>query len=74
MTEDGWSCAVIAPDWPAQRVVLQPPGANLIVEKFAYGCVQIADSEAVELRTAGFSSDGRTLIVATSAGVSLWTR
>lgn len=74
MTSDGWSCRVVAPDWPTERVVLQPPGADVIIEQFASGCVQIADSAVVEVRAAGFSPDGRTLVVATSADLRLWIR
>lgn len=73
-TRDGWSCKVVAPDWPIERVVLEPPGCDVAIEKFAEGCVQVADSLAVEIRAAGFSRDGRTFVVATSADISLWTR
>ena len=73
-TADGWSCNVVAPDWPTERVVLQPPGADVLFKEFAAGCVQIADSAVVELRAAGFSADGKALVVATSADVSLWVR
>jgi hypothetical protein len=74
LTSDGWSCTVVAPDWPIERVVLQPPGADVITERFASGCVQIADSAVSDLRVAGFSPDGRTLVVATAADITLWTR
>lgn len=74
MTSDGWSCAVVAPDWPVEQVVLQPPGADVIIEQFASSCIQVADSAATELRASGFSSDGQTFVVATSAEVTLWTR
>lgn len=74
MTSDRWSCTVVAPDWPIEQVVLQPPGADVIIERSASGCVQVADLAATELRAAGFSSNGKTFVVATSADITLWTR
>lgn len=72
-TSDGWTLDVVAPDWPSHRVVLStdggahagPPGDHWW---------HVFHSSYSEMRTAGFSPSGRTLAVATSSDLALWTR
>ncbi|MEV4466108.1 hypothetical protein AB0J51_21100 [Micromonospora echinofusca] len=72
-TEDGWTVDVVAPDWPNHRVLLStdggrhsgPPGRTWW---------HIFHSNYSELRAAGFSPSGRTLVIATSNDVTLMTR
>ncbi|MFG3498602.1 hypothetical protein [Streptomyces sp. NPDC047928] len=63
-TGDGWYVDVVAPDWPHHRVVL-----SLGKEWW-----QVFHADYSELRAAGFSPSGRTLAVATSSDLTLWTR
>ena len=72
-TEDGWSIALVAPDWPDEMVVLQPPGCTLDSEERARGCVRLPDPIS-EVRAAGFSRTGRTLVIATSSELTLYSR
>jgi hypothetical protein len=69
----GWSLDVVAPEWPHRRVLLStdggicqgPPGQNWW---------HIFHAEHSDFRAAGFSPSGRTLAVATSGDLALWTR
>lgn len=76
-TGDGWTIATMAPRWPDVAIVLQAEWANLLCElsqpsRHAPRCQTIATVR--ELRAAGFSSDGRTLIVATSDSLVAYHR
>lgn len=69
----GWALSVVSPQWPHHRVLLStdgglhngPPGDRWW---------HIFHSDYSELRAAGFSPSGRTLAVATSSDLTLWTR
>jgi hypothetical protein len=74
VAEDGWSCFVVAPDWPDEQVLLGRPGGDLWSENLGSHLFQVADSEIFEVRSAGFSPDGRSFVVATSGGIDLWAR
>ena len=73
MTEDGWSVAVVAVDWPEERVILQPPGADVMIEHLASGCITIS-AAATELRCVGFAPSGRALVVVTASDVTIFGR
>ncbi|MGY6653763.1 hypothetical protein ACXIZN_16470 [Amycolatopsis sp. TRM77291] len=69
----GWSVHVAAPDWPHERVLLSrgnPYTGGAHGETWWH----IFHSRHSELRAAGFSPSGATLVVATSSDVNLWTR
>lgn len=72
-TIDGWSIARFAVDWPDERIVLQPPGADILTAGREAGCVQLG-SPASEVRAAGFSHTGRVLVIATSSELTLFAR
>ncbi|MFD4671287.1 hypothetical protein ACFWNN_16240 [Lentzea sp. NPDC058450] len=69
---EGWSVDVVSPDWPHDRVLLSTgsPFRGEHGESWWHVC----HSRHSELRAAGFSPSGRTLVVATSSDVTLWTR
>ncbi len=73
VTADDWSVSVVAPDWPDERVILQPPGCGILSEGHSDGCVQIAQPSN-EVRACGFSRDGTTLVLATTSDLSIWSR
>lgn len=72
-TDDGWTIDVVAPEWPNHRVLLSgdggayngPPGTTWW---------HVFHSDYSELRAAGFSPSGRTLVIATSSDVTLIVR
>ncbi|MEV0325507.1 hypothetical protein AB0H63_03525 [Micromonospora echinospora] len=68
-TDDGWTIDVVAPEWPNHRVLLSadggacdgPPGTTWW---------HVFHADHSELRAAGFSPSGRTLVIATSSDVT----
>ncbi|MFK3979057.1 hypothetical protein ACI2K4_01630 [Micromonospora sp. NPDC050397] len=71
--EDGWTVDVVSPDWPNHRVVLSTDGGlcrGPVGEKWWH----IFHADYSELRAVGFSPSGRTLAVATSSDLMLWSR
>lgn len=69
-TEDGWQLSLIAPSWPDYRVILSPPLQSLYRNMAA--TVQVfAD---YDVRAYGFSSTGRSFVVATASDVMLVSR
>ncbi|MGG7569724.1 hypothetical protein [Streptomyces sirii] len=73
-TSDGWSLEVVSPEWPHHRVLLSTDGGMPHRGPHGDRWWHIFDSDYSELRTAGFSPSGRTLAVATSSDLTLWTR
>ena len=71
-TDDGWAITRIAPDWPLESIVLDPPGSSVLYEGHDRGCTRIA--EGFEMRAYGFSETGLSLVVASSDHVELWCR
>jgi hypothetical protein len=73
-TSDGWSVELVAAEWPVADVLLFAPGAWL------YGSLHGKPDEFTkvasesELRAAGFSYSGRSLIVATSSDIVIFGR
>ncbi|MEV6952968.1 hypothetical protein [Streptomyces sp. NPDC051183] len=73
-TEDGWTLEVVSPEWPHHRVLLSVDGGIPHSGPHGEGWWHVFDSDYSELRAAGFSPSGRTLAVATSSDLTLWTR
>ncbi|GAA4666338.1 hypothetical protein [Streptomyces youssoufiensis] len=73
-TEDGWTLEVVSPEWPHDRVLLSVDGGIPHDGPHGERWWHIFDSYYSELRAAGFSPSGRTLAVATSSDLTLWTR
>ncbi len=69
----GWSVDVVSPDWPNDRVLLSS-GSPFVGGAHGETWWQIFHSNYSELRAAGFSPSGATLVVATSSDIALWTR
>ncbi|MFJ2007517.1 hypothetical protein ACWHLZ_28820 [Streptomyces chartreusis] len=72
-TEDGWTLEVVAPAWPNERVLLSGDGGLPHSGPHGERWWHIFHSNYSELRAAGFSPSGRTIAVATSSDLSLWT-
>lgn len=73
-TGDGWALEVVNPAWPNDRVLLCSGSGMPHREPHGEGWWHIFHSHYSELRAVGFSPSGRTLAVATSSDVTLWTR
>ncbi|MGC5342090.1 hypothetical protein, partial [Streptomyces sp. DT171] len=73
-TEDSWTLEVVSPEWPHDRVLLSTDGGIPHNGPHGDSWWHIFDSNYSELRAAGFSPSGRTLAVATSSDLTLWTR
>ncbi|WP_219637066.1 hypothetical protein [Streptomyces sp. AJS327] len=69
----GWSVDVVSPEWPHERVILSTRGG---VHRGEPGETwwHVHHADYSELRAAGFSPSGRTLAVATSSDLTLWTQ
>ncbi|MCB9780541.1 MAG: hypothetical protein H6742_18385 [Alphaproteobacteria bacterium] len=76
-TDDGWAVTVAYPNWPEAWVVLQAGFTHIYMEPTQPGrhlpsCSRIFQQE--EVRAAGFSPTGRSLVVATSSDVTAFHR
>ena len=71
ITVDGWKLTQIAPDWPEESIVLEPPGGSVLIERFAKGCVRLAEDS---FRAFGFSDSGASFLLAMSHSVLIWHR
>jgi hypothetical protein len=69
----GWAVDIVSPDWPNARVLLSIDG-NPYTGIQGVTWWHVFHSTYSELRAAGFSPSGNTLVVATSSDVALWTR
>lgn len=72
-TSDGWALDIVTPEWPNERVLLSA-GGNIYADPPDQGWWHIFHSDYSTFRAAGFSPSGRTLAVATSSDLTLWTR
>lgn len=72
VARDGWSLELIAPDWPLQSIVIQPPGRCVLVERFADGCAKIEEDYGV--RAFGFSETGLSFVIAVSHSLMIYFR
>ena len=68
---DDWRVQVCSPEWPMSRIILHAPGSHIYGSSI--GLHQIADS-IPEVRAAGFSNNGKSLLVAGAGGLRLWVR
>ncbi len=73
-TPDGWTLGVIAPHWPAERVVLTPPLQHRQPQSHDKRWQVIHDEHACELRTVGFYPSGSTIVIASSCDLTLFSR
>lgn len=72
-TPDGWSLNIVSPEWPNDRILLSADG-DIYKDPPGQGWWHIFHSSYSTFRAAGFSPSGRTLAIATSSDLTLWTR
>jgi hypothetical protein len=65
---------LVAPEWPHQRVILSADGGRNDGPAGSTWWHVFNDEQHGELRAAGFSPSGRTLVVATASDVTLFRR
>lgn len=70
----GWGLEVVYPAWPHERILLTHGSGMPHREPHGDGWWHVFHSHYSELRAVGFSPSGRTLAVATSSDLTLWTR
>lgn len=73
-TAEGWYLQVVSPDWPHHRVVLAAAGGRPHKDPYGETWWHVLHARHSEFRAAGFSPSGRTLAVATSSDLTMWTR
>lgn len=73
-TPDGWTIDVVAPDWPAEQVVLSQPGHVPFADPDLGGWQVVHDERNCELRAAGFAPSGNTLVIASSCALAIYSR
>jgi hypothetical protein len=71
MTSDGWVVHRVAPEWPADSVVLCSPDYPELDDPSKV--VMIAKNLEPPIRALGFSDSGRSLVVANTS-ILLWSR
>jgi hypothetical protein len=74
LTPDGWTVDVVAPDWPAERVILSHPVQSPYHRPDRGGWDVIHDERVCELRAVGFAPSGASLVIASSCTVDLFIR
>lgn len=74
-TRDGWTAEAVYLDWLSPLALLVAPGASLFDVRDGHEPeIWWVGEGAGEFRAWGFSPTGRTLILATSADVTLFRR
>ncbi|MEW4452066.1 hypothetical protein AB1L30_05210 [Bremerella sp. JC817] len=71
-TSDGWSLHVVQLPWPKHDIFLSSNYAGLTGE--LANITRLGTDQPCEFRSAGFSSTGRTFVVATSCEVLIYGR
>lgn len=69
-TDDGWAVHLVAPDWPAESVLLSKDDEPYRGSNWWH----IHREEGCELRAFGFSPSGRTLVLATTCDLVIYSR
>nr|WP_051777172.1 hypothetical protein [Streptomyces violaceorubidus] len=73
-TRDRWELNVVTPAWPNERVLLSRDGGLPHAGPHGERWWHLFHCDCSTFRAAGFSPSGRTIAVATSSDLSLWTR
>jgi hypothetical protein len=73
-TSDMWSVELVTMEWPVTDVLLFAPGASLFGSLHGRPDSFTKLASESEVRGAGFSYSGRSLIVATSSDITIFGR
>ena len=73
-TRDGWTVERLPLDWPEESLLLVPPGSWLYETRADRSAEFTKVAAESEVRAWGFSPTGRSLILATSSDVKVFSR
>ena len=73
-TRDGWALERLTVAWPHESVLLTAPGSWIFEDRAGRSSEFVKIAEESELRACGFSPTGRSLVVATSSDVTMYSR
>lgn len=74
-TEDGWAIELHPLSWPAEELILCPPGEDMLLQAPGAGrSLAKLRPFPSELRAFGFSPTGRSLVIATASDVEIFHR
>ncbi len=73
-TSDGWAAERLVLQWPEEMLVLVPPGSWILGLAFNKPANFEKISVGSEIRAWGFSPTGKSLVLATSSDVTIYTR
>lgn len=73
-THDGWSVELVTLDWPVNEILLLEPFSSLYESLYGKPPALHKIGEELEVRACGFSYTGKSLVVATSSDVAVFSR
>lgn len=74
VTADGWQVERLVLQWPAESLLLVPPGASIFGDLYNQPAQFHKISVESEVRAWGFSPTGNSLVLATSSEVTIYRR
>lgn len=73
-TADGWGLHRLELEWPAQELVLTEPGSHLFGDLYDQPAALHKIHSDSTVRACGFSATGRSLVIATSSELLIFSR
>jgi hypothetical protein len=73
-TSDGWSVSLVVLDWPINDILLLEPWSFLYGSLYGKPAIFHKIGSESELRACGFSYTGKSLVIATSSDVTVFSR
>lgn len=73
-TQDGWALEVVTLDWPEHDVLLVEPFSSIYDSLYGKQAKFRKIARESELRAFGFSYTGKSLVIATSSGITVYGR
>lgn len=73
-TKDGWSLERLTLIWPEESIVLTAPGSWIYETRPDRSSVFTKLAEESEIRACGFSPTGKSVIIATTSDVTMFSR
>ncbi|WP_267104583.1 hypothetical protein [Xanthomonas sacchari] len=73
-TSDGWHIELVTLDWPIREIILVEPFSSLYGARYGKPAIFHKIYATYELRAIGFSYTGKTLVIATSSDIVIFSR
>jgi len=74
MTDDDWQIEEVTLDWPEQMILLVEPGSNLYGQLHGQPSNLQLIYKQTDIRAAGFSQTGTSLVIADSSSITIFQR